>query len=139
MRERLRRRMGSAGWASPRRLRRRPGMERAGRRARRVARREVPICPAAAALAPPSSLFVDPAQDRAGGRYRAPVRQPERRQPRRTGGLAQLLARAFAQERDRAAVRGDDLLVPYARRAQRLLHAAARMHAWPTVVAVAHV
>src|SRR2546425_6334362 len=107
--------MGSAGWASPRRLLRRLGPGPAGRRARRAARREIPICRVAAALASPSALFADPAEDRAGGSDRAPVGQPQRRQPRRAGGLAQLLARAFTKERDRAAVRGDHLLVLYAR------------------------
>src|SRR5438128_8215875 len=131
--------MGSAGWVSPRRLRRRPGPARAVRKARRAAQQQTPICPVAPALASPSALFAHPAQDRAGRSDRAPVGQPQRRKLRRPGGLAQPLARAFAQERDRAPVRGDDLLVLYARRAQRFLHAAAWMHAWTTVVAVAHI
>ena len=51
----------------------------------------------------------------------------------------ELVARALAQERDRAAVRRDDLVVLDARAAQRLLHAAARMDLRAAVVAVADV
>src|SRR5205807_1591559 len=56
-----------------------------------------------------------------------------------TGCLAQLLAGAFAQERDRAAVGRHQLGVWDPRGVQRFLDAAARVKSWAPFVAVADV
>src|SRR5262249_16851097 len=62
-----------------------------------------------------------------------------RRQLVRAGCRPELVAGAFAQERNRTAVGGDDLLVLDSLRLERFLHAAARVNPRPALVAVAHI
>src|SRR5665811_1130071 len=85
-----------------------------------------------------SLLLIDPGEDGAGVSYHRPVGQLERRQLRRSSRLTQVVARAFAEERDRTAVSGDHLVVLDAGSTERLLHAATRMDARATVIAVAN-
>src|SRR4051812_19670092 len=66
-----------------------------------------------------------------------PIGELENRQLRVTGRPAQLLARALAQERDRAAVGGDHLLVLDSRGTERLLHPSTWMNSRATVITVA--
>lgn len=70
-------------------------------------------------------------------REHRPVAQLERRQLRRSGRSAQFVTRALAQEGDRVAVSGDDLLVLEPFGAERLLHTAARVDPRAAAVAVA--
>src|ERR1700760_934308 len=66
------------------------------------------------------------------------VAEHERRQLRRSRFRAKLLTRSLAQERDRIAVCGDDLLVLDPSVAKRFLHAAARVDFRATVIAVTY-
>src|SRR5215217_6066063 len=86
-----------------------------------------------------SGMTRDPGQDGARVGDDRPVRQLERRQLRVSGRLAQLFARALAEERDRMTVGGDHLLVLDVRGTECLLYPATRMPPRAPVIAVAHI
>src|SRR5271168_2743968 len=83
-------------------------------------------------------LLPDPGEDRGRVGDDRPVWELQRRQLLRSGRLAQLLTRAFAQERNRTAVGGDHLVVLDVRGMQRFLHAATWMDPRAAFIAVAN-
>src|ERR687884_118456 len=85
-----------------------------------------------------SLLAAYPGENRSGVGDNGAVRQLERRQLCPARGYTELVARAFSQERQRAAVACNDSFVLDACRAERLLHAATWMHPWPAIISMAN-
>src|SRR5438105_6764505 len=85
-----------------------------------------------------SALLLDPGQDGARVLDGGAIRKLQRRQLRISRLRAQLLARPLAQEGDRAAMRGDYLVVLDSGGPEGFLHAAARMLPGAAIVAVAN-
>src|SRR4030095_9350062 len=83
-------------------------------------------------------LLAHPSQDRPGVADYPAVGQFDGRELSRSGRPEELIAGALAQERDWAAVCGDDLLIVDPCVSKSFLNAATRMEPWPAVVAVAY-
>jgi hypothetical protein len=86
-----------------------------------------------------TGLTADPVANGARVRDHRPIGKLESRQFLCSGGGPQRIARPLAKERNRAAVRGDHLVVLDPRIAQRLLDATTWMDPRPTVVTVTDV
>src|SRR4029450_9984083 len=83
-------------------------------------------------------LLAHPSQDRPRGADSPAVGQCDGRELSRSGRPEELIAGALAQDRDWAAVCGDDLLIVDPCLSKSFLNAATRMEPWPAVVAVAY-